>query len=72
MPNPDGGPTPDKPDITLRTPEATDTVSALLNIRVADIAAFYTMRAARAPSYSPNPSTAMPSSAATCATRMAT
>ena len=40
--NPGGGPTPDKPGITLRTPEATDTVSTFLNVRVADIAAFYT------------------------------
>ena len=39
--NPGGGPTPDKPGITLRTPEATDTVSTFLNVRVADIAAFY-------------------------------
>ncbi|MUL44261.1 VOC family protein [Streptomonospora sp. PA3] len=39
--NPGGGPTPDKPGITLRPPEAGDTVSAFLNIRVADIAAFY-------------------------------
>ncbi len=40
--NPGGGPTPDKPGVTLRTPEATDTVSAFLNVRVADIATFYT------------------------------
>ncbi len=39
--NPGGGPTPDKPGITLRTPEPTDPVSAFLNVRVADIAAFY-------------------------------
>ena len=39
--NPGGGPTPDKPGITLRTPQSTDTVSAFLNIRVADIATFY-------------------------------
>jgi catechol 2,3-dioxygenase-like lactoylglutathione lyase family enzyme len=39
--NPGGGPTPDKPDIILRPPEATDAVSAFLNVRVADIAAFY-------------------------------
>lgn len=44
--NPGGGPTPDKPGITLRTPEQNDTVSAFLNVRVADIAAFYS--AARA------------------------
>ena len=39
--NPGGGPTPDKPDITLRPPEPGDPVSAFLNVRVADIAAFY-------------------------------
>lgn len=39
--NPGGGPTPDKPDITLRPPEPGDPVSAFLNVRVADIAGFY-------------------------------
>lgn len=40
--NPGGGPTPDKPGITLQAPdESADTVSAFLNVRVADIAAFY-------------------------------
>jgi catechol 2,3-dioxygenase-like lactoylglutathione lyase family enzyme len=40
--NPGGGPTPDKPEITLRPPQPGDPVSAFLNVRVADIAAFYT------------------------------
>jgi catechol 2,3-dioxygenase-like lactoylglutathione lyase family enzyme len=39
--NPGGGPTPDKPDITLTAPEPGDPVSSFLNVRVADIAAFY-------------------------------
>jgi catechol 2,3-dioxygenase-like lactoylglutathione lyase family enzyme len=39
--NPGGGPTPDKPGITLTAPEPGDPVSAFLNVRVADIAAFY-------------------------------
>ncbi|MGH3692643.1 MAG: VOC family protein [Pseudonocardiaceae bacterium] len=39
--NPGGGPTPDKPTITLAPPEPGDPVSAFLNVRVADIAAFY-------------------------------
>ena len=41
--NPGGGPTPDKPDVTLAPPDpgAADTVSAFMNVRVADIAAFY-------------------------------
>ena len=39
--NPGGGPTPDKPDLSLAPPEPGDTVSSFLNVRVADIAAFY-------------------------------
>ena len=39
--NPGGGPTPDKPDITLTAPEPGDPISTFLNVRVADIAAFY-------------------------------
>ncbi|MFF8902359.1 VOC family protein [Streptomyces lydicus] len=35
--NPGGGPTPDKPDITLRPPTDPNTASSFLNIRVADI-----------------------------------
>lgn len=37
--NPGGGPTPDKPDVTLRPPTDPGTVSSFLNLRVADIAA---------------------------------
>jgi catechol 2,3-dioxygenase-like lactoylglutathione lyase family enzyme len=39
--NPGGGPTPDKPDITLTSRERGDPVSSFLNVRVADIASFY-------------------------------
>lgn len=39
--NPGGGPTPDKPEVTIAPPEPGDPVSAFLNVRVADIAAFY-------------------------------
>jgi catechol 2,3-dioxygenase-like lactoylglutathione lyase family enzyme len=39
--NPGGGPTHDKPDVTLVAPQPGDPVSAFLNVRVADIAAFY-------------------------------
>ena len=39
--NPGGGPTPDKPDVTLTPPQPGDPVSAFLNVRVADIAAFH-------------------------------
>jgi catechol 2,3-dioxygenase-like lactoylglutathione lyase family enzyme len=37
--NPGGGPTPDKPDVTLRPPTDPTTATSFLNIRVADIAA---------------------------------
>jgi catechol 2,3-dioxygenase-like lactoylglutathione lyase family enzyme len=39
--NPGGGPTDDKPDVVLRPPEGSDTVSSFLNVRVADIHGFY-------------------------------
>jgi catechol 2,3-dioxygenase-like lactoylglutathione lyase family enzyme len=45
--NPGGGPTPDKPDVILRPPEPGDPVSAFLNVRVADIEAFYTAATAQ-------------------------
>lgn len=37
--NPGGGPTPDKPNVTLRLPTDPSTVSSFLNLRVADIEA---------------------------------
>jgi catechol 2,3-dioxygenase-like lactoylglutathione lyase family enzyme len=39
--NPGGGPTPDKPDITVIDYEPSDTTSIFLNLRVADIDACY-------------------------------
>lgn len=39
--NPGGGPTPDKPDVTLEPPSDPHTVSSFLNLRVADIRASY-------------------------------
>ena len=36
-----GGPTPDKPSVTLSTPADPDSVSSFMNIRVADIHACY-------------------------------
>lgn len=39
--NPGGGPTPDKPGVTLRVPEDPNTTSNFLNLRVADIHACY-------------------------------
>lgn len=38
--NPGGGPTPDKPGVTLEAPRSGERVSGFLNVRVADIAAF--------------------------------
>lgn len=45
--NPGGGPTPDKPGITLTPPEPGDPVSSFLNVRVADIAAFHAQATAK-------------------------
>ncbi|MBF6081309.1 VOC family protein [Nocardia cyriacigeorgica] len=45
--NPGGGPTPDKPDVTLTPPEPGDPVSAFLNVRVADIAGFHAAASAK-------------------------
>jgi catechol 2,3-dioxygenase-like lactoylglutathione lyase family enzyme len=42
-----GGPTDDKPSVTLETPRDPDRVSSFLNIRVKDIAAVYTEWSAR-------------------------
>jgi predicted enzyme related to lactoylglutathione lyase len=39
--NPGGGPTPDKPDVNLAPPQPGDPISSFMNVRVADIAAFY-------------------------------
>jgi catechol 2,3-dioxygenase-like lactoylglutathione lyase family enzyme len=39
--NPGGGPTPDKPDVTLEPPTDSERVSSFMNIRVADIRAAY-------------------------------
>src|SRR5438270_9644765 len=45
--NEGGGPTDDKPTVTLETPRDPDRVSSFLNIRVADIAAVYAEWSAR-------------------------
>ncbi|MEV6290211.1 VOC family protein [Streptomyces sp. NPDC004059] len=45
--NPGGGPTDDKPDVVLRTPEDPNTVSSFLNVRVADIHYFYATASAK-------------------------
>jgi len=38
-----GGPTPDKPSVTLSVPANPDSVSSFMNIRVADIQACYNL-----------------------------
>src|SRR5881275_3777350 len=45
--NAGGGPTDDKPTVTLETPRDPDRVSSFLNIRVADIQAVYAQWSAR-------------------------
>ncbi|GAB7028610.1 VOC family protein [Streptomyces sp. NPDC021749] len=45
--NPGGGPTDDKPDVVLRTPQDPNTVSSFLNVRVADIRDFYATASAK-------------------------
>ena len=45
--NAGGGPTDDKPTVTLATPDDPDRTSAFLNLRVADIAACYEEWSAR-------------------------
>ena len=49
--NAGGGPTEDKPTVTLETPPDPDRVSAFLNIRVADIQAVYEEWSARGASF---------------------
>ena len=70
--NPGGGPTPDKPSVTLSVPANPDLVSSFMNIRVADIQACYKLGEVEEPSSSRNrrPSTAR--RAATFAILMAT
>ncbi|VFA99082.1 VOC family protein [Nocardia cyriacigeorgica] len=53
--NPGGGPTPDKPDITLTPPEPGDPVSAFLNVRVADIAEFHAAATAKGARFMTDP-----------------
>jgi catechol 2,3-dioxygenase-like lactoylglutathione lyase family enzyme len=50
-----GGPTEDKPTVTLQPPTDPDRVSSLLNIRVADIAAVYQEWSARGAEFLTSP-----------------
>ena len=50
-----GGPTDDKPTVTLETPKDPDRTSSFLNIRVADIAAVYSQWSARGANFLTEP-----------------
>ena len=67
-----GGPTEDKPTVTLEPPPDPDRTSSFLNIRVADIHAVYVIGANAEPSSSRRRKTAAPRSAATSAILTAT
>ena len=70
--NAGGGPTDDKPTVTLETPPDPDRVSSFLNIRVADIQAVCTEWSARGGEFLTRRHGTRPRSAATSAIRMAT
>jgi hypothetical protein len=55
-----GGPTDDKPTVTLTTPLDPDRTSAFINLRVADIKGAYAQWSARGLSSSPSPSSIAP------------
>ena len=63
-----GGPTDDKPTVTLGTPPDPDRVSSFLNIRVADIQAVYEEWSARGAEFLTPPNNTRPRSAATSVT----
>ncbi|HTU70668.1 MAG TPA: VOC family protein [Candidatus Baltobacteraceae bacterium] len=53
--NPGGGPTPDKPTVTLTTPRDPDEVSSFMNLRVADIQACYELWRSRGATFLTEP-----------------
>jgi catechol 2,3-dioxygenase-like lactoylglutathione lyase family enzyme len=53
--NAGGGPTDDKPGVTLRTPQSTTETSAFLNVRVADIQKAYSEWSAKGASFLTEP-----------------
>jgi len=67
-----GGPTEDKPAVSLETPRNPDRVSSFLNIRVPDIQSIYEQWHARGAEFLTHRSTAGARSAPTSATPMAT
>ncbi|HTV91738.1 MAG TPA: VOC family protein [Verrucomicrobiae bacterium] len=52
--NPGGGPTPDKPGVTLRTPDP-DVINSFMNLRVADIQACYKLWKSRGATFLTEP-----------------
>jgi hypothetical protein len=66
-----GGPTDDKPTVTLETPPDPARTSSFLNIRVSDIQAVYAEWSARGAEFLTPPSSTKRRSAATSATPMA-
>jgi catechol 2,3-dioxygenase-like lactoylglutathione lyase family enzyme len=50
-----GGPTPDKPSVTLSVPRKSDSVSSFMNIRVADIRACYELWRSRGANFITEP-----------------
>src|SRR5690606_12611344 len=67
--NPGGGPTPDKPGITLRAPEEGDPCRASSTSASPTSKRSTRMRLPKAPPSSPSPSTASPRSAIICGIR---
>ncbi len=63
-----GGPTDDKPTVTLAPPSDLDHASSFLNIRVANIAAVYEQWSARGATFLTPPINRAARSAVTCAT----
>ena len=70
--NPGGGPTPDKPSVTLSVPANPDLVSSFMNIRVADIQRATNFGEVEEPSSSRSPSPSTVRRAAIFAIPMAT
>ena len=52
--NPGGGPTPDKPGVTLKTPDP-NVINSFMNLRVADIAACYDLWRSRGATFLTEP-----------------
>lgn len=67
-----GGPTSDKPGVTLEVPRSTERVSSFLNVRVADMAAFHADAVAKGAHFLTEPLDRGSELRCTCAIRTAT